>query len=84
MGDSTTLMDYLDRENVLHQLLPMQMLELWQKGGGIRIGDLRAHLGDQGDGPGFHHMAQKFGPLMLEGGICTIVTPEVCPLYVET
>lgn len=32
MGDSTTLMDFLDRENVLHQLLPMQMLELWQKG----------------------------------------------------
>ena len=32
MGDSTTLMDFLDRENVLHQLVPMQMLELWQKG----------------------------------------------------
>ena len=32
LGDSTTLMDFLDRENVLHQLLPMQMLELWQKG----------------------------------------------------
>lgn len=31
-GDSTTLMDFLDRENVLHQLVPMQMLELWQKG----------------------------------------------------
>lgn len=32
MGDSTTLMDFLDRENVLHQLQPVQMLELWQKG----------------------------------------------------
>ena len=32
MGDSSTLMDFLDRENVLHQLMPMQMLELWQKG----------------------------------------------------
>ncbi len=32
MGDSMTLMDFLDRENVLHQLQPMQMLELWQKG----------------------------------------------------
>lgn len=32
MGDSTTLMDFLDRNNVPHQLVPMQMLELWQKG----------------------------------------------------
>lgn len=32
MGDSTTLMEFLDRENVLHQLVPMQMIELWQKG----------------------------------------------------
>lgn len=31
-GDSTTLMDFLDRNNDLHQLVPMQMLELWQKG----------------------------------------------------
>lgn len=32
MGDSATLMDFLDRNNTLHQLVPMQMLELWQKG----------------------------------------------------
>lgn len=31
-GDSTTLMEFLDRQNALHQLVPMQMLELWQKG----------------------------------------------------
>lgn len=32
LGDSATLMTFLDRNNVLHQLAPMQMLELWQKG----------------------------------------------------
>lgn len=32
MGDSTTLMDFLDRNNTPHQLTPMQILELWQKG----------------------------------------------------
>lgn len=32
MGDNTTLMVFLDRANVLHQLTPMQMIELWQKG----------------------------------------------------
>ncbi|MDB5658305.1 MAG: hypothetical protein JWS10_920 [Cypionkella sp.] len=35
IGDSATLMDFLDRENVLHQLVPMQMLELWQMGAGF-------------------------------------------------
>jgi hypothetical protein len=32
MGDSTTLMPFLDRLNVMHHLLPAQMLQLWQKG----------------------------------------------------
>ena len=32
MGDSTTLMDFMDRNNVSHQLTPAQMLELWQEG----------------------------------------------------
>lgn len=32
MGDSTTLTNFLDRNNVQHQLLPMQILEIWQKG----------------------------------------------------
>lgn len=32
VGDNTAPMEFLDRENVLHQLFPMQMLELWQKG----------------------------------------------------
>ena len=31
-GDSTTLMGFMDRNNVPHQLAPAQMLELWQKG----------------------------------------------------
>ena len=31
-GDITTLTEFLDRDNVLHQLDPMQVLELWQKG----------------------------------------------------
>lgn len=31
-GDSTTLIDFMDRNNVSHQLTPAQMLELWQKG----------------------------------------------------
>jgi hypothetical protein len=35
MGDSTTKMEFLDRENVLHELTPAQMLELWQKGAGF-------------------------------------------------
>lgn len=35
MGDATTQMVFLDRENVLHYLLPTQMLELWQKGAGF-------------------------------------------------
>lgn len=32
VGDNATPMAFLDRENVLHLLVPMQMLELWQKG----------------------------------------------------
>lgn len=32
MGDSVTPMEFLDRNNNLHQLTPMQILELWQKG----------------------------------------------------
>ena len=32
MGDAVTPMAFLDRENVLHLLAPMQMIELWQKG----------------------------------------------------
>lgn len=32
MGDSTTLTDFMDRNNSPHQLAPAQVLELWQKG----------------------------------------------------
>lgn len=31
-GDSSTLMDFNDRQNVLHQLAPIQMIQLWQMG----------------------------------------------------
>lgn len=31
-GDNSTLMEFLDKNNVSHHLVPMQMLELWQKG----------------------------------------------------
>lgn len=34
-GDSSTPMIFLDRNNVTHNLVPMQMLELWQKGAGF-------------------------------------------------
>lgn len=32
MGDSFTPMTFLDRENVLHYLTPMQMIDLWRQG----------------------------------------------------
>jgi hypothetical protein len=35
MGDSSTQMDFLDRNNTLHKLIPEQMIELWQKGAGF-------------------------------------------------